>query len=299
MQMQQKVLAKKFVELERHENCDDDLSRQRQESKPRRWPLQFRRTHPSGEGNKGRMKGKLKEEAKPVVPLGKFMEMVTQQLREDTGDISLAPLTTMGNLVQLEGTLPHANARISAKPKPSIYGRQKGATKQRALQLLQEEREKQRKARVEQELEEREESKRIAILKERELQRQREREAQPRPPTANRFIKSESNHSDLGRHLQDMVHQTTRVVRNAPNDSAFPASHSCASSTKPCSDLSSSNSMLAMCVNCQVADRTHIAMPCMHFCFCEGCVKEIAENSSSSCPVCQTKDVVFTRVKLG
>ena len=304
MQIQQKKdLAKKREELGKQANYYDGRSgpnrQQTPPEKSRRWPRPFRRTAPTGKGQQDK-KNHGRNESKPVVPLGKFMEIVKHaQLREDTGDFSLAPLNTMENPIHLGDTLPD----VRASSKKTSRGKHKASTKQRALQHLHEEREKQRLARAEQEREEKEESKRIALLRERELQRQREREAQPRSavPTARRHVRSDSSDDGLGRRLHGMVDRSTRGAANASSGIPFPGSHSIASSTKPCSDLSSSNSSLALCVKCNTGERTHIAMPCMHFCFCEGCVKQLSESygNDSVCPVCHTKDVVFTRVKLG
>jgi hypothetical protein len=60
--------------------------------------------------------------------------------------------------------------------------------------------------------------------------------------------------------------------------------------------------LLDACVECGKEERTHIAMPCMHFSFCKRCVKRLHEQYQDTpiyCPVCQSKDVAFTRVKFG
>lgn len=59
---------------------------------------------------------------------------------------------------------------------------------------------------------------------------------------------------------------------------------------------SGSGQILSLCVVCNTAERTHVAMPCMHFYFCEECVDTLYKAEYPTCPVCSTKDVVFTRV---
>jgi len=49
------------------------------------------------------------------------------------------------------------------------------------------------------------------------------------------------------------------------------------------------------CAVCSVGDRTHIAMPCMHYCFCEDCVQGPL-RTMSRCPVCQRGGVSYTKV---
>ena len=49
------------------------------------------------------------------------------------------------------------------------------------------------------------------------------------------------------------------------------------------------------CAVCNVGDRTHIAMPCMHYSFCEDCVGGLLRKQKT-CPVCHTGNVSYTRV---
>jgi len=64
------------------------------------------------------------------------------------------------------------------------------------------------------------------------------------------------------------------------------------------SDLSASKSttILSPCILCGDAERTHIAMPCMHFHFCGGCVNKMSLSKYSRCPVCGAHNVTFARV---
>ena len=49
------------------------------------------------------------------------------------------------------------------------------------------------------------------------------------------------------------------------------------------------------CAVCSKGLRTHIALPCMHYCFCEDCATGPLQ-SSTHCPVCQVSGVAYTRV---
>ena len=63
---------------------------------------------------------------------------------------------------------------------------------------------------------------------------------------------------------------------------------------------SSSGKILAPCIICNSEERTHLAMPCMHFYFCEACVDSMHQASDCpTCPVCSTENVAFTRVFTG
>jgi len=51
------------------------------------------------------------------------------------------------------------------------------------------------------------------------------------------------------------------------------------------------------CALCDKGERTHIAMPCMHYCFCEECVVTLQRRGVNVCPVCNTgARVSFTKV---
>ena len=50
------------------------------------------------------------------------------------------------------------------------------------------------------------------------------------------------------------------------------------------------------CALCGEGERTHIATPCMHYCFCEDCVVTLQERRVNVCPVCSASRVSFTKV---
>ncbi len=52
------------------------------------------------------------------------------------------------------------------------------------------------------------------------------------------------------------------------------------------------------CVLCKTGERTHLAVPCMHFSFCSRCVSELEKNATSGmvCSVCNEKVTKFSKV---
>merc|ERR1711966_156794 len=56
------------------------------------------------------------------------------------------------------------------------------------------------------------------------------------------------------------------------------------------------SAILSPCVICKVAERTHISMPCMHYSFCSACSEELSKIQLPICPICQTKDIIFSPV---
>jgi len=55
-------------------------------------------------------------------------------------------------------------------------------------------------------------------------------------------------------------------------------------------------STIPPCVTCNVAERTHISMPCMHYSFCSECAEELHGLETPICPICQTEDIILSRV---
>jgi len=50
------------------------------------------------------------------------------------------------------------------------------------------------------------------------------------------------------------------------------------------------------CALCGVGERTHIAMPCMHYTFCENCVHALQSRKIKNCPCCNRGGTSFIRV---
>ena len=79
---------------------------------------------------------------------------------------------------------------------------------------------------------------------------------------------------------------------------------SCEQSLSLTSKLSSDSAgqstiTLSPCIICDSAERSHIAMPCMHFYFCGSCVEDMNKLEKQVCPICSTEDVAFTKVFTG
>lgn len=53
----------------------------------------------------------------------------------------------------------------------------------------------------------------------------------------------------------------------------------------------------APCVVCAKQPRTHIALPCLHFAYCQGCVKRLHDQNVHSCLICNAPNVVYTKVQ--
>jgi hypothetical protein len=74
----------------------------------------------------------------------------------------------------------------------------------------------------------------------------------------------------------------------------FPDEDSSAHS--PFSVIPSRNQSNFLCVICKSEERTHLASPCMHFSFCEHCVKKLKQNGKMRCSVCNEVVSTFSRV---
>ena len=57
-------------------------------------------------------------------------------------------------------------------------------------------------------------------------------------------------------------------------------------------------STIPPCVLCCTRPRSHVCLPCMHFAFCESCVDELYRISCEDCPVCNTRDAVFSKLNI-
>lgn len=52
------------------------------------------------------------------------------------------------------------------------------------------------------------------------------------------------------------------------------------------------------CVICKERSRTHLAVPCMHYSFCEACSLELSKKSCQvKCPVCNKEGIMFSKLK--
>ena len=53
----------------------------------------------------------------------------------------------------------------------------------------------------------------------------------------------------------------------------------------------------APCALCAQRPRSHIALPCLHYAFCSECAKRLEQNKLKCCPICNTPNVVYTKVQ--
>jgi len=164
-------------------------------------------------------------------------------------------------------------------------------------------------ARVTQEIEER---KRIEQRKMKELERQRRLNLPSKNLPPKPVVNHNSHTGKLGRKLAEEY--AAQRLKKTPSkdgdstqspsegDSVLEKSFSVCSKESAFSSLQeeskTSSKLLAPCILCNAAERSHIAMPCMHFSFCGGCVRQIhdAEPGGAHCPVCNTGNIAFSKV---
>jgi len=68
--------------------------------------------------------------------------------------------------------------------------------------------------------------------------------------------------------------------------------------SEPDYSLTSDAARQQPCIACGTARRTHLALPCMHFAYCEDCCTGMQEDGCDCCMVCQRSGVSFTEVFL-
>lgn len=174
---------------------------------------------------------------------------------------------------------PSEVANMSLAPLNTVLGMNVGSLgepKELVSQYLEEERKKQLKAEKDKTQEEWKEQERIRRKKEKFLQQQRE--LNNIGPSAPRCAS------------QDRI--TPFASKNVKGGSTTPL---CCASFQSEQSGAWSTTVLSPCILCDDAERTHIAMPCMHFFFCGECAAKMNNN----CPVCGADNVDFARVYTG
>jgi hypothetical protein len=229
----------------------------------RRWKL-LPKFHSLSKKKNESAKKQFKIKDPPVASSNKKMQK-SQNQPSEVGNVSLAPLNTMLGM------------------DTNTFGEQN----QLVAQLLEEEREKQLQAELGKEEGELKEQERIQRLKERELKRQREMNR--RPPTKPMTKPRSISHGPIPS-LESMTPSC---------ESTITIGRTASLSSQVSSIQSQSTIVLSPCIVCNVAARNHIAMPCMHFYFCESCVDDMKAVENSICPVCSTENIAFTRVYTG
>jgi hypothetical protein len=264
---------------------DDSQFKPRQHSKPKqkkknflsRWKA-MPKFHPK------KKKGPSEERSKGVtlVSLKQFMR-ISEDEPSEIGDFSLAPLNKMKSLT-LDSVFQESDESSDATKSHVVDCENYDGPKQLAMCFLEIERQRQLQSELEKDKYEWMEQERILRLKETELKRQRELNTLPpmnSPPRAR-------SHSPR---RPSYVSNTTAIPFKLAKTRSFSSKTSTVSPF-----LSHSTITLSPCVICNTAERTHVAMPCMHFYFCETCVKDMKSLTPVFCPVCSCENVVFSRV---
>ncbi|KAL3945478.1 MAG: hypothetical protein SGBAC_000449 [Bacillariaceae sp.] len=174
---------------------------------------------------------------------------------------------------------PSEVANMSLAPLNTVLGMNVGSLgepKELVSQYLQEERKKQLKAEKDKAQEEWKEQERIRKKKAKYLQQQRE--LNNIGPSAPRCDSQDRISPFASKHVKE--------------DSTTPL---CCASFQSEQSGARSTTVLSPCILCNDAERTHIAMPCMHFFFCGECAAKMNNN----CPVCGAGNVDFARVYTG
>lgn len=201
--------------------------------------------------------------------------------KEDTAGFSLAPLNAMEHL--------NLHMRVEPQPKPKALAlfdriRKKRDVSATAQSILQKERQAAVEAQKQKQMKEFREKERIERKRRVYLEQQRAMEAD----VSHRGVFQAS--------LKDGKPATT-------GNSSYIASLELvrSSSPRPGSQspaMSTTTSNLPPCVVCKSSERTHIAMPCLHFSFCQACVAKVAVKSKNSCPVCFALNVTYAAVSV-
>eukprot|EP00539_Tryblionella_compressa_P012875 CAMPEP_0178821908 /NCGR_PEP_ID=MMETSP0746-20121128/4314_1 /TAXON_ID=913974 /ORGANISM="Nitzschia punctata, Strain CCMP561" /LENGTH=1034 /DNA_ID=CAMNT_0020483387 /DNA_START=18 /DNA_END=3122 /DNA_ORIENTATION=- len=224
-------------------------------------------------------KKKTKKREPAIVTLDQFMRGSSDE-PEDIADISLMPLNKLGPvpLTALASVVPRSETAASTYMHD--MGTIESNPKILALQHLERERAKNRASEREKEKLEKEEQKRIAILKAQALENARALEADS---NAGHSIFSRKSSSPSSTSPDQIINRTFSVE----------STNTAKSSVSP-----TSVAHLSPCVVCNVSERNHIALPCMHLYFCEGCAANLRDSEKPVCPVCLTPSTSFSKVYL-
>lgn len=225
----------------------------------------------------GRTKAEQKRSREPqILPLSQFLRISADEPTE-VGAYSLAPLNKEGPMTLANTTLPEGADTIAATKSHFLEGEEMGP-RRLANRLLLEQREKQRQVESNRLREEREEEARIARRKQQAIEEQRRLNLP---------------------HLKQKERERCPGSVPEPDYAVDKEISFLSKSSGNFSSKSGSRTLLSPCVICNQAERTHIAMPCMHYYFCGDCVEGMHRNNFTSCPVCSAGSVTFSRVYTG
>ena len=169
---------------------------------------------------------------------------------------------------------------LSTKP----FSAGSGVSPKKTQELLRREREKEREDRLKRAVMESKEQRRAQRLKEAELVRQRNMQSEVQ---LRREREAEAQRR-LKRTERDRVGSASSNC-----DSTIGSSNELIGGVK---DKKSSTDVPSYCIVCMEGERSHLAVPCMHFSFCEFCVEDMKQRDVKKCPVCNEDNITFSKV---
>ena len=224
--------------------------------------------------------------AKRRIPAMETVKRLTlpQVKEEGVDDLSLTPMDTMGmDVLEYSPSQP-------ARPHPFGLRRKKKLTTE---ELIEQERARQREAQAKHVEDENQEFERIQQQRQAYLEKQREIEAQARIERhLNPVIEDTVMEDALSTPVVEESLPLMNDVNSVSNGKETVSVYSHSETTFTLNTEASSEP----CALCGEGERTHIATPCMHYCFCEDCVVTLQERRVNVCPVCSARRVSFTKV---
>jgi hypothetical protein len=202
--------------------------------------------------------------------------------------LSVAPMETLNESVFEQDT-------ASPSSRPSPFGsirRKKIATKLIPKQLLEAERQKEKEAEAKKKQDEEADFARIQKRRENYLKQQREVEAKAREERKHNSAKEPIDAPLTPATEEASTNSYFSIFSKEGTDTRSTMSSVLDEDTFTISTTTSSQP----CVVCMKGERTHIAMPCMHYSFCEDCVESMQCRGVANCPVCKARRVSFTKV---
>ncbi len=224
---------------------------------------------------------RAKEQSKVVQQIVSLSQFMRISADEDLDEFSLLPLHKDGVMSLGTTTFQDCGDTVAATKSHYMDGINVG-TRTLVSYFLEDEREKQRQAHIDRTINHEKENEQISKRRHHQC--------------LNIYENWNSRQEGSGL-MEKQKFPTTKSATELPvvvQSSSASSKHSVDSSMK-----SGSTQLLAPCYICNAAERTHIAMPCMHFYFCTQCVGTLYQKECPICPVCSTENVVFTRVYTG
>ena len=246
---------------------------------------------------------------KLVLPLSHFMRISSDEPSE-VAEFSLAPMETMGQ-VSL-ASIAHGGETSAATNSHCLEGNDyEGSTAQLAVKHLIVERQKQSQAEIEKAAQARTDRDRIDKRNHGEIQAQRKlnlghvnntptipirfarMEAVPVRPASSKQRRPPLHHG-LEEKSRGTLYDDRALQKNMSTCSSTPSVDS--SVVDSSLQSKSVSTVLGPCVICHARDRDYIALPCFHFAFCGECVEKTKQQQQPTCTVCNSANVLFSRV---